>query len=143
MEALEIIGLVGNIITFIDFGSEVMGIIKETHGSISGATKENEELENHTQMMQNLTIDLTYQSPQVPSTAAVTGLLDLTTQCRSLSEEILNLLQKLKSTKPGSKRETLKAAWRNIWYRGMRIDLTKRLDQCKEQLNIQLVHMSR
>lgn len=139
MEAFEIIGLVGNIITFINFGSKVVRIIRETHESASGATRSNDELAGLAQAVQKLAADLASQSPSVlPS-----GLSNLRHQCKELSEEILQFLENLRLTKPGSKRAALKVVWNNVIYRGTKDELAKKLDRCQRQLEIQLVQLSR
>ncbi|KAK7990193.1 hypothetical protein PG989_010508 [Apiospora arundinis] len=58
MDPFAAIGLASAIITFIDFGSKIVKISKEIHGSASGTSNANADLENLTKSMGELAMDL-------------------------------------------------------------------------------------
>ncbi|KAI0377875.1 hypothetical protein F5Y04DRAFT_171081 [Hypomontagnella monticulosa] len=140
MEALVVVGLVGNIITFLEFGAHAYGIINDIRGSTSGATEENEQLRLRTQATRELIAGL---SPQSPAKPAAIRLGELSDQGEKLSQELLDLLKKLERTKLKSKFALTKATWNNIRYYRKKTQLASRLDQYKHQVNIELAQLSR
>lgn len=143
MEAVEVIGLLGNIITFVNLGSRVIKIIKEAYESASGATRNDEELTKLVQAMHKLVDDLSLQVPSVPPNVAIVGFWDLSAQCKELSQELLQLLEKFRLSRPGSKRAVLRVVWNNMLHRGAKDLLVERFERCQKQLNLQLAQVSR
>jgi hypothetical protein len=142
MEPLSALSLAAAIAQFVDFGLKITGNAREIYGSLSGATEENQHLEAATRMTRHLTEKL------VPSslghlTEEETMLNDLVTECRSLSAELLNLLNKIKPKDPKSKRQATVSSFKSRFYDKDKVRLQRRLDECQVQLDRLLSALSR
>ncbi|KAI4643296.1 uncharacterized protein J4E79_011236 [Alternaria viburni] len=136
MEALTAIGLIANIVQFVDLGAKLIGSAKEIHDSTSGMTMENKSLEEVTIEMRDLTWRL-----KLPITDSNSqdqqALRRLAQECRELSEQILHLLKKIAPGKPNSTLGTLRSAIKNIKYNDEKKELEERLAHCRSQLHLQ------
>jgi hypothetical protein len=143
MDPFTAIGLAGNIITFIDFGCEVLSAAREIYSSKSGATSENKDLEFLTGKVNYLALNLqsTKSAPQM--TDDERNLSGLAVECTRLSQDLLDLLKDLKARKAGSTKESLRAVWRNVWKKKEKTELEKRLEKCQQQLHLQLISTAR
>ena len=138
MDALAAIGLVGNIVAFIDFGVKVVGAVKEIQSSTSGSTKKNEELDSLGERIKEQAANIAQKKSMAPVDAFEIGLMERATECIQLSTELQDLVQKMKSANPGSKRESIKAIYRTYRKKDMRDILEQKLRDCKDQLQLQL-----
>jgi hypothetical protein len=142
MEALTAIGLIANIVQFVDLGAKLIGSAKEMQASASGMTTENKSLEEVTIEMRDLTLRL-----EPPTTEARSdderALRRLAQECRELSERILRLLKKIASGKPNSKLHTMRSAIRNIKYKDDKRELEEKLANCRGQLHLHLSKLTR
>jgi hypothetical protein len=143
MDPFAAIGLAGNIINFIEFGHSVISKAKDIRNSTSGSSSANNALTSMTQRLQDMTLSL----PGGGSTAASNqsqSLAQLGMECHEVSEELLNLLENLRAKDPTSKRSTFRAALREM--SGSKKEqvhqLERRLDRCRQQLNLELVNLA-
>lgn len=93
MEAVAAIGLIGSIIQFVDLGFKVMKTANEIQQSTFGLTKGNMSLGEVTRAMHNLSVKLTAPTTEA-QTADERTLYNLAQECRSLSELILNNIER-------------------------------------------------
>ncbi|KAF5012482.1 hypothetical protein FDECE_1472 [Fusarium decemcellulare] len=145
MDPFAAIGLAGNIIAFVDFGFKVVNAAREFKESASGSTAENEHLEFLTTQIQGLTLTLQTDELAPDMTLDEQLLNNLVKECQSLSEDLLKLLHTLQVKSPNkkSRREAFGAVFRNLRKKDDKDDLVIRLERCKQQLHLQLSHMTR
>ncbi|KAI4605807.1 hypothetical protein J4E83_010470 [Alternaria metachromatica] len=136
MEALTAIGLIANIIQFVDLGAKLVGSAREMRDSASGMTLENKSLEEVTIQMRDLSSSL-----DPPTTDAESYdervLRQLAQECRELSDQILRLLKKIAPTRPGSKRQIAGSLIKNHQYRKEKKELGEKLADCRNRLHLQ------
>jgi len=60
------------------------------------------------------------------------ALIELADECKGTSDELLVLLNNLKSTKPGSKRSSIRAAWRDLRKKDDKKMLQQKLCRCRQ-----------
>ncbi|KAL2827903.1 hypothetical protein BJY01DRAFT_255520 [Aspergillus pseudoustus] len=142
MDPITALGLVSGIISIIDFGTKVLSGAKEVYGSGHGATAENRSLASITTEMQKLSVgfiipDNTKLGSQERAISIVAA------ECKAVSDDILKLLEKINSSKTGSRRESLWTAVKAAWYQDEREELLSRLDRCQSQLSLHLDALNR
>lgn len=144
MDPLSAIGLVSSVITFIDFGYEVMAAAKEVRASTTGTTTANKHVEFLNTRMQAVAADLAAgKSTQGSMSADTRRLTELADKCLELSNDLKSLLDKLRANNPKSKRQILSAIVQNMRKKDQKKELEARLDQCRQQLQLQLSHTTR
>jgi hypothetical protein len=142
MDPLTAIGLASNIVQFIDFSTKLIHGAKEIYDSATGATEENQRLENVTAEMQTLSLKLL--TPQgVQQTEDERALSRLAAECKILSDHILALLKSIKPKDLNSKRQSVWAALKSKWNERERQELEERLKNCRSQLELQLNFLMR
>jgi hypothetical protein len=142
MEAFVALSLAANIAQFVDFGSKLILGAKEICESGTGMTEESAELENITQSMRSIPLKL-----DPPSTGQQSddekALRRLADDCRVLSEHLNDLLQKATPNNKKRKSEAIVSSLKYAWTRRDRLELERRLDNCRSQLELQLHFMTR
>ena len=140
MEALAAIGLVSNIIAFIDFGYEVVSVGREIHQAAGGATGENDKVASLTTQLHSISFDL---KSQAAVTADEIQLHGLARECQNISTELLAVLESLKAKDPKSKRQVIRATMKNFTKKDQKKALETRLDKCRDMLHLQLSKITR
>jgi hypothetical protein len=140
MDPLTAIGLVANLITFIDFGCKVVSASRELRES--GTTAENESIEFLTVKLQGLSLDLQSGKPETSMTADELRLQGLVKVCQDISTDLLALLATLK-VKSTSKRRAVGAVIQNIRKADEKQRLEARLETCRHRLHLQLSHTAK
>ncbi|KAI1087973.1 hypothetical protein F5B19DRAFT_473206 [Rostrohypoxylon terebratum] len=143
MGALAALGLVSNIVQLIDCGFRVISLAKELHESGEEATYSNMNSGFLAQEMRELSLKLMKQLPASDLSDDEKALSRLTDQCSRLSNKLLVLLDDLKIKKPGSKVDIVMGVLRNMRKKKERDQLEADLNNCGQQLNIQINKMSR
>ncbi|KAI1505034.1 hypothetical protein F5X99DRAFT_431139 [Biscogniauxia marginata] len=142
MEALAAIGLAGNIVQFIDFGSKLLGVLEEFRISGNDATRSNQNLELISLEMKRLSSSLAKTITTAPAPDDQKGLIKLAVESETCADELLALLALLKNQDPTSWWQTRRAAIRNIRKQDEKIRLKKNLDNCRKQLSIELGNLA-
>lgn len=140
MEALAAVSLAGNIVQFIDIGLKVLHGAKEIHHSMTGSTGDFQNLETVAQEMQRLSLRLNTASNSQPSADEV-ALRNLAAECRKLSDQVLDIVQKCKPKNAKSKRSSAWSAAKSLYKKREMDEVGQRLDACRNQLNLQINHM--
>lgn len=144
MDPLSAIGLISSVITFIDFGYEIVSASEEVRASTTGTTKANDHIEFLNTRMKSVAVDLAAAKLHAGYlTDDQTQIVEVADKCLGLSEDLQKLLDKLRASNPRSKRQVLGALARNARNRGKKKDLEARLDQCRQLLQLQLSHNTR
>jgi NACHT NTPase-like protein len=134
MEPLAALGLVGNIITLIDFSSKLFNAASTARHSASGLP---EDLQDAAVITKNLESFLTQlPAPTLPPTASAAdkALAELTANCRTTCDQLNELVKKIKSKGSGSRRDSLRVAAKGLWHKDKLQELEKRLDSHRSQI---------
>lgn len=136
MDPLAAIGLVANIISFIDTGAKVVNNAWVIYNAASNSTEETQTQELLASKMEGFS-----QKLLPPRTANLSrdeqDLHDLAAECRNLAGDIISLLNKAKPKRKTWYHAT-KSAVKSMWHEPEIDDLQHRLDNCRNQLNLQL-----
>jgi hypothetical protein len=135
MEALTIIGLVGNIVQFVDFSSKLISTSTQLYGSAEGALAENVDIEA-------VTNDLVLLSNSLKDTASNPcdeALKSLSESCHTVAEQLLVALDKVKAKGKHQRLESIRKAVRSVWNKQHIEGLERRLARFREELNLRVV----
>jgi len=135
MEALVAIGLVGNIIQFVDFSGKLITKSIELYHSYDGALAENVDIETATK-------HLTVLVKKLKDDAIITGdgaLQNLSLACQKAAIDLLVALDKVKVKNRQQKWESIRKALRSVWSNEEIRELEQRLAKFKEELNLHVV----
>ena len=135
MEALAVIGLVGNIVQFVDFGSKLVAKSTELYHSYDGALAENVDIETTTK---HLTV-LIQKLKEDAITVGDGTLQKLSLACQKAATDLLVALDKVKVKNRQQKWESIRKALRSVWSKEEIRELEQRLAKFKEELNLHVV----
>jgi hypothetical protein len=142
MDPLAAIGLASAIVQFVDYSTKIIHGAREIYESTSGMTQENRSLESIVSKMKELTSKL-LPSTGSPRSEEEEALCRVAAECNILSDQILELLGKLKPKNGKSKRQSALAAFKNKLREREKLELEKRLTNCRSQLELQLTFLTR
>jgi hypothetical protein len=143
MDPFAAIGLAGNIIAFLDFGFKLLSKSKDIYASASGALARHEDLALMTDNFRSMAKTIQISIPSSSVTSEELALHRLAGECEVASTDLIKLLDELKAKNPRSKRESLSAAFRE-WRRRDKVkEVESKLDQCRQQLNLQITSLLR
>lgn len=142
LDPLTAIGLASAIVQFVDFSTKILHGAQEMYESASGATEENRSLEVVVSDVKRLSSKLkaTCRAQQSDDEKALCSLAE---ECNSLSADLFELLQKVKSKDSKSKRQAALAALKNKRYESKKLGIEKRLESCRSQLGLQISLLTR
>ena len=132
METLAIIGLVGNIVQFVDFSGKLISKSGELYRSSKGALAENSDIEtavNHLVLLNN----------KLKDTAITTGdsaLQSLCKSCGTTADQLLAALDKVKVKGKQDKWKSIRKALRSVWSKEEIEELGRRLERFRTELNL-------
>ena len=136
MEPLVAIGLVGNIVQFIDFSSKLISKTTEGYRSADGALVDNARLEAAT----NDLLALNKQIDCNPSTGGTSlAILSLCSSCNDIAKELLAALAKLKAEGGKSKWKSFRKALRSVWSKEKISEIERRLSTFRDEINLHIV----
>ncbi|GLB08902.1 hypothetical protein AtubIFM57258_004811 [Aspergillus tubingensis] len=132
MDPLTAAGLASSIISFVDFTTQVISRCEKLYRSASGATTENLELED-------LATNIRRLAEETRCTKEDKILESLSSQCISVSDELIALLNsvKVKSNRRGW--ASIHQALKSVWKQSDIDDLQQRLSRIHAQLYNRLV----
>ncbi|KAL2258610.1 hypothetical protein VTK26DRAFT_8020 [Humicola hyalothermophila] len=142
MDPLTALSVAAATAQFIDFGFKIVSNAREIYGSVSGATDENQSLAAAALEIRQLTerlVSSTFKNP----TEEQEALNNLITECGSLSNQLLKLLDKARAKDPKSKFQSTIAALKSKHYEREKLNLYSRLQQCRLRLESLLSEFSR
>jgi predicted transcriptional regulator len=140
MEGLAALGVAANIFQFIEYGLKIVREakrLKETQGT------PNATLEQSTYQLKAIVQTIERQTPAKAPTEEQKVLASLSYECLTLSNELLELLETLKAQNPSSFRNRVRTILKNRYRAEEKQDLEARLEQCKDQLHLQLSSIAR
>ncbi|KAI0886844.1 uncharacterized protein GGS22DRAFT_118401 [Annulohypoxylon maeteangense] len=143
MEPVAVVGLISNVLQFVELGYKLLSASKEMYGAGNEATQSNKNLEFMTREMKRLSQCLTKGGPPPHATDDEQILLELADKCERWADDMLAFLARLKNKNPQSKLAAFKASVRNHTTRHERSRLKEGLDDYRVQLDVQLNIMTR
>jgi hypothetical protein len=135
MEALAIIGLVGNIVQFVDFSGKLISKSTELYRSSEGALAENIDTETAT----NHLILLNSKLKNAATATGDTALENLCKSCNTAAEKLLDALDKVKVNGKQQKWKSMRKALQSVWSKEEIGELEQRLSKFREELNSHIV----
>jgi hypothetical protein len=136
MEPLVAIGLVGNIVQFVDFSSKLVSKTVEGYRSADGAFVDNANLETATNGLVALIESI--NSNATPRSVKP-ALISLCSSCNDVAKELLGALAKLKVQAGKSKWKSLRKALRSVWSKGEILGIERRLSSFRDEINLHIV----
>ncbi|KAJ0299633.1 hypothetical protein COL922a_013948, partial [Colletotrichum nupharicola] len=143
MEPFTAIGLIGNIITFIDAGCKLVSKANETYRSATGATAEHEALGETGARFLAAASSIEKSLVAANLRPDEVALKDLAVKCCGVSNELEQLLLKLKAKNAKSKRSAMSATLRNLWKDKEKAELEKKLISYRSELMLLLATTDR
>ncbi|KAK4102838.1 hypothetical protein N658DRAFT_326336 [Parathielavia hyrcaniae] len=137
MEPLSAFALSGNVLQFIDSASKLISEARRVCQSASGITAGNQDA---IAVYNDFRAAAAGLASRTADDAAVVALAD---RCQELSDELVQGLRNLQAKHPGSRRESLRVAWRALKDKGKLDSLEKRLDCYCQQLVTRIIFMMR
>jgi len=135
METLAIIGIVGNIVQFVDFSGKLISKSTELYRSSEGALAENidtETITNHLVLLNN----------KLKGAATATGdstLESLCKSCATTADALLAALDNVRVKGKQDKWKSMRKALRSVWSKEELAELGQRLAKFREELNLHVV----
>ncbi|KAI1087969.1 hypothetical protein F5B19DRAFT_473428 [Rostrohypoxylon terebratum] len=132
MDALAALGLVGNVITFVDFSWKLIVNAHEIYESTSDTSNDNYSLEV-------LASDIAKLSSNIITNAATPdNLVELSAQCHKLADDLLGIIQTLKRKKKHIRWNSFVIAVKEVWKQEKIDKLVARLQQLQGQVMVQI-----
>lgn len=136
MDPITIVGLASSILTFVQFGTKVIQCAH--HAKLKEDT---EAIDVTVSELQRLCMALDPDS--VPENENEKALYRLAEGCKTVSEEIIDLLGKIKPRDCSSKIQNMSSAIKLKLYERQLSEKETRLNSYQKQLELQLSYMSR
>ena len=135
MEVIAAIGLVGNIIQFVDFSGKLISESIQLYRSYDGVLAKNIDIETAAKHLGEL-------NKRLKNSDTISGdgaLQRLCLSCQEAANDLLVALDKVKVKKRQQKWECIRKALQSVWSKEEIKELEKRLEMFKEQLNLHIV----
>lgn len=141
MDPLTAIGLASNVLQFIEFSYKIISGVNEIRSSETGMTPENERLSVMVEDLNSVTQNLLTSAPA--KTENERQLNVLAANCHELSEELYQLLRRLRAGNKNSKWEGLMVKWHSVRKEKDIDAIERRLHGYQSQIMIRLQVMFR
>jgi hypothetical protein len=143
LDPLSAIGLCGNIVQFINFGSSLLSEGLALHRSVAGASPENIDLEVVARDLSSLSISLSIPYSvggrvRVPSQDE-RKIQILAERCKELAEELLDIIQDLRVRPPHRAWSSFRQALKSVYKKEEVEQIQKRLQLFRDELTTRLV----
>jgi hypothetical protein len=136
LDPLTAVGLVGNMVQFIDFGCKIVSNTTKMYRSADSLLKENADLEIVTNDLISINTILTTSGAV---TTADPALDKLCTGCLEVSTELLAALAKVSAGKDPTKWRSVRKALRSVWSKDRISGLEARLGGFRDEVNLRIV----
>ncbi|KAI1411986.1 hypothetical protein F5Y13DRAFT_200321 [Hypoxylon sp. FL1857] len=132
MDALAALGLVGNIITFVDFSWKLVAGARQIYESAS-------EISDNGQSLEVIATSIIELSNAIVTNYAIPDdLRKLSTECHKVAEDLLEVISQLKRKGKHRRWESFVAALKEVWKHGEIDGLVERLQRLQSQLVVQI-----
>ena len=134
MDPITIVSLLGNIVQFVEFSSNLISKSVQLYRSSDGTLAELTDTEtatNHLLVLNNKLKDAAAKTGNEP-------LKDLCKSCESTAHELLGALDRVRVKTKHSKWESVRKALMTVWSRDEIAELERRLARLREELNMHI-----
>ncbi|KAL9095011.1 MAG: hypothetical protein Q9165_002613 [Trypethelium subeluteriae] len=147
LEPLSAFSVACNVLQIIELGSRVLNNAIDYRKAADGALSEHQDLRNLLQSLRNLNADLRASMPKLgePSSlsTAETRLLEANAECLRLSNEFIDLLDRLKIKNRHAMLESIRMSIKTLWYKEKMEAVENMLSNARDNLNVAfLVYMN-
>ncbi|KAG9231331.1 hypothetical protein BJ875DRAFT_122956 [Amylocarpus encephaloides] len=142
MEALVVVGLVGNAVQFVDFSSKVVGKARHLNKASNGCLPQNADTEVVARTLYALNSKIKGRIP-LPCEGGEEVLYEICLACDQVTQELLTALQKLKVKGTNTKWKSLRHALKSVWNKEEIDGMRERLDSLRSQLDLNVLTMLR
>lgn len=147
LEPLSAFSVACNVLQIIEFGSKVLSNAIDYRKAANGTLPEHQDLRNILQSLKNLNAELQASMPQLGGSQALstaeTRLLEANAECLRLSNEFIDLLDRLKVKSWNARLESLRMSVKSLWYKEKVESMEDALSQARDNLNVAfLVYMN-
>ena len=145
LDPFSALGLAGNVVQFVDFGTKLFSEAAELYRSVDGTLQVNAQLEAITEDLSSISNELGNASSYEgqPLSADVKNLMNLALSCKDLADELLLVLTKLKVSSNHKKWKSIRQAFASAW-RGREVEAYMgKLDRFRSQMTVHLVAILR
>ncbi|KAH7084003.1 hypothetical protein FB567DRAFT_530403 [Paraphoma chrysanthemicola] len=143
LDPLSTLGLVANVVQFIDFTIKIIAKANDIHQSASGSLVEHDDLSKVTE-------DITTLSTKLQDSLIVTGtsgcltnddqaLYDLSKGCFEVSQELIHALHTLQRNGKSSRFRSVRQALKTVWSKDEIKLLERRVGLYKDELNFRII----
>ncbi|KAH7078695.1 hypothetical protein BKA63DRAFT_409559 [Paraphoma chrysanthemicola] len=143
MESLAAIGLAGNIIQFISFGSVLISKSRDIHQSASGVSSDIVDLDLVARDIK------TFSDEVVSRGQPQSHYSDIADQCSLVADELLGAISEVRNKskistgqRPPTKWRSFRKALKYVWRKERIEELRQRLERLRDQMTMHLVHTS-
>lgn len=136
LETLAAIGLVGNIVQFVDFSSKILSKTRQVYQSADGALSENIDTEHVTKHLAELSTALQASASSSQGDPALEKLCE---SCNNVAKKLLKALEKLKVDGRNGKWRSVRKALRSVWSKKEIDGIQKRLESFRDEMNLHIV----
>lgn len=137
MDPTSAIGLAASIVQLTCFAGDLLSKTREIKDSANETLMENQELEAVTSSLQELSRDLSAGSRNL--TKADKQLKALCDGCQSATEDLLDVVQKLRTSNSHKGWQSFRQAVLTVWKEKQVRSLTERLERYRGQINLALL----
>ncbi|KAK3313992.1 hypothetical protein B0H66DRAFT_537239 [Apodospora peruviana] len=141
MDPVTAIGLASGILSFITFSTKLVSGAIRIYESADGQLEDNRRRDVILQEMKQFGARLLAPDDS-QLVGEEKGLCVLATECQSISEALIALLDRIKPKDPNSKAQSLWSALKNAVHEKEKDDLEQRLDRCRGQLELQITFLT-
>ena len=142
LEVLAAVGLAGNIVQFIDFGTNLLAEAREIHQSATGSSATNVELETIAARLRHLAASLSTSTPD-PGPIVGQQLRNLADEATAITDELLEAIEEVKLRGSKSSFKTFAHALQHIGKNKKIAKLGGKLARMQGQLNTHLLALMR
>jgi hypothetical protein len=135
METLAVISLVGNVVQFVDFSCKLVAKSTELYRSSEGALAENIDTETAT----NHLVLLSNKIKDAATIASDDALRRICESCKSIADELLATLNKVKVNGKQERWKSIRKALRSVWSKEQIRELEGRLARFRQELNLHVI----
>jgi hypothetical protein len=138
MDPFAALGAAAAIAQLIEQGISLVNGARQIHKSAFGSTAQNQQLGAVIQELKTLSERIVSKKARHEQSDAERSLGNIALECRSLSEKILGLLEKMKAKDPSSLRQSAAAALRSAWNDKEKKELVEQVEKCRNMMHSQL-----
>ena len=141
LDPFSALGLAGNVIQLVDFGSKLFSQAAELYHSADGALAVNKELELITEDLRKYSVGCKTSSLTCSTILSVaeTNLVILTKSCKHVADELLSVLKKLRFQGGQGKWKSVRQAFASAWSEKKIRSYKDRLHDLQSQITSHLV----